>query len=275
MAKKQRRSNVQRSEVIRYTPELAKEILERNELNRYISWPTVHKYANIMKRQGWRSDNGAAIKIDRAGKLKDGQHRLLAVKEAGVPVHILTTFNVAEDCFDTIDCGKPRRTCDIISILNVPNYTTVSGALTLCYREECGNLASAAIPDNDMIEGLLERHAKLVDSVATVVEIRHQVRGLKGLFPQSLAAYLHYRFSQKDPEAATRFFEQLYTGEDLKKTNPVYRLREKFVADMASTTKLPRIYKMVYAIKAWNATRNGGTLGLLRWSSTEQFPAIA
>lgn len=275
MSKKHRRSNIQRSEVIRYTPELAKEILERNELNRYISWPTVRRYANIMKRQGWRSDNGEAIKIDREGNLRDGQHRLLAVIEAGVPVHILTTFNVATDCFDTIDCGKPRRACDIVSLLKVPNYTTVAGALTLCYREERGDLTSSFLPENDLIEELLQRHAKVVDSVATIIEIRGEARGLRGLFPQSVAGYLHYRFSEKAPDAATRFFEQLYTGEDLKKTDPVYRLREKFVADMASTTKLPRITKMAYAIKAWNATRKGAKIGLLRWSSTEQFPAIA
>lgn len=275
MAKKHRQSNVQRLEVVRYTPELAGEILERNEQNRYVSWPLVHKYANTMKRGGWRSDNGEAIKIDCSGKLKDGQHRLLAVKKAEVAVLIPTMFNVADDCFDTIDCGKPRRTPDILSILNVSNYTTVAGALTLCYREESGDLTSSYLPDNDLVADLLRRHPKLVDSVDIIIQIRHQVKGLKGLFPQSMAAFLHYQFSKKDPEAATRFFEKLYTGEDLKKADPVYKLREKFVADMASTTKLPRVTKMVYAIKAWNATRNGGTLGLLRWSSNEQFPVIA
>jgi hypothetical protein len=262
------------SEVVTYTPALATEMLERGGHNRYLSSATVAKYAAIMKRGGWRADNGEAVKLDRQGVVKDGQHRLWAVVESGETVRMYTTFNVAEDCFDTLDTGKPRRGPDICSILGVKNYNLVASALTMCFREEEGDITSSRAPDNDMIEGLLERHPSVRQSVDNIMVARCKTRGQKGLFPYGLAAYLHYKFAQKDRVMADRFFWQMYTGDELKRADPVWNLRDRCLSDMVSTTKMPRIHKAALAVKAWNATRAGTSVKNLRWSDTEEFPAI-
>lgn len=68
------------------TPEIAKAYLEHNTKNRSISDPTVDSYAEDMKNGRWCESTGIAISFDTNGVLADGQHRLLAIVKANVPI---------------------------------------------------------------------------------------------------------------------------------------------------------------------------------------------
>jgi hypothetical protein len=66
------------------TPELAKQWLEANTHNRPLSEELVIAYMVDMLDGRWQY-NGDAIRFDHTGRLIDGQHRLHACIEAGVP----------------------------------------------------------------------------------------------------------------------------------------------------------------------------------------------
>ena len=94
-------------EEILITKDIADAMISRNTQNyRKVNWNLVHKYARAMEQGLWRS-NGEPIIFDEDGLLKDGQHRLLAVLEYGVPVKMLVVRGVSRDV-NTFDEGGGR-----------------------------------------------------------------------------------------------------------------------------------------------------------------------
>lgn len=91
------------------TPEEAKEYLSHNiENNRTINSSKVKIFANDMKNGAWQL-NGEAIRFNEMGKLVDGQHRLSAIIQAGVPVTMVVMRNIGKDC-TLFDRGTIRNT---------------------------------------------------------------------------------------------------------------------------------------------------------------------
>jgi len=73
--------------------------------------------------------NGQTIVISTSGKLLDGQHRLTAVVETGLPIESIVVNNVDEDTFVTMDTGKPRGGSDALDIHGVQNSKHIASAI--------------------------------------------------------------------------------------------------------------------------------------------------
>lgn len=97
------------------TPEAAATYLRHNEHNprKAISRRQVDVYARDMKAGKWFA-NGEAIVFDANGDLKDGQHRLMAIVKAGVPVYMFVVRG-ANPNITTYDYGINRRVCQELS----------------------------------------------------------------------------------------------------------------------------------------------------------------
>ena len=92
------------------TPEIAKEYLSKNHvINRRMRRLRVMAYAYDMRNGAWQF-NGEAIRFDRNGNLVDGQHRLAAIIQAGVPIKMVVMRNVDECAI--YDRGAARSTTD-------------------------------------------------------------------------------------------------------------------------------------------------------------------
>ena len=93
------------------TPEEASNLLETNtNENRKISKGTVQAYSG-----NWDENIGVAISIDENGVLRDGQHRLSAIVEAGVGIHTWVCRNVSKD--GIYDNNRKRSTSDQVMIM--------------------------------------------------------------------------------------------------------------------------------------------------------------
>lgn len=92
------------------TPEISKEWLRKNKVNRQINIRRAKQYAYDMTHGKWQL-NGEAIKIYEDGTLADGQHRLTGVVMSGITVKMCVIFDVPRDT--TIqDRGRNRSTTD-------------------------------------------------------------------------------------------------------------------------------------------------------------------
>lgn len=98
----------------RITPQMALKYLEKNGVNRRLSNSTIAKYAEDMKNGAWEL-NGEAICFSKSGVLKDGQHRLMAIVKADVPVNITVCRGVA-DSTSVYDIGRARSILDSVTI---------------------------------------------------------------------------------------------------------------------------------------------------------------
>ena len=101
---------------IEITPELARKWLEKNTNNRVIKWEWVHTYAETFKRGLWQ-ENPEMISFYQNGNLRNGQHRLLGIIEAGVPVKMWVAFDVPNDSV-ICDNNRPRT---------LQNFCQISG----------------------------------------------------------------------------------------------------------------------------------------------------
>lgn len=102
------------------TPEVAKEMLKHNTINRRIVENRVKFYARSMKLGEWQL-NPEGISFYENGNLRDGQHRLLAVIRSGISVEMYVTYDVPNESF-IVDRGAIRTTANVLKLggVNTP-----------------------------------------------------------------------------------------------------------------------------------------------------------
>src|SRR5437868_14550451 len=85
-------------QVMTITPELAQEWLDRGGTNRKITRRRIDAMTAAIQRGEWRL-TGEAIKLDDEGRVRDGQNRLHAIVQAGIPVRSVVARGISEDAF--------------------------------------------------------------------------------------------------------------------------------------------------------------------------------
>jgi hypothetical protein len=262
---------------IMVTPAIAKHWLdETNKKNRK---PTDGHWLEIaidMEQGRWKY-NGETIKFGSDGVMLDGQHRLLACVEAGVPFDTDVIFGLDPGVLDTIDTDHlPRTAAHVAQMEGVENAT---GSAALAY--------------------LLLVHEKYgihriqnVDCKPTKTEVIARVkadRRIAGIAGRSMAwsrrmvqprvvGFCFYLFSSQNAELAERFFEEFAEGANLAKCSPVFLLRRRMLDNVSAKAKLPLKEIIALFFKAWIAYSRGRALKALVWHSggnhPEPFPQI-
>lgn len=97
------------------TPAKAAAWLEKNTDNRRVRAWYVKSLAGIITRGEWKVTH-QGVAFSKSKRLLDGQHRLMAVVEANLPVKMCVTYDVADDAFMALDQGINRKLADILSI---------------------------------------------------------------------------------------------------------------------------------------------------------------
>ena len=97
------------------TPEMATQYLSRNTKNRSIRRQEVDAYAREIKRGNFVLTH-QGIAFDEEGNLIDGQHRLMAIATAGIPVQMVVSRGVPSSAFTVVDRGASRTMRDVVSL---------------------------------------------------------------------------------------------------------------------------------------------------------------
>lgn len=106
-----KKENGMKNEIIKITPEQAKNWLKFNFINRPIRPSFISTYATSMKQGKWILSH-QGIAFDKAGRLVDGQHRLSAIIMANTPVDMLVTTDASDELFKVVDNGAKRSIAD-------------------------------------------------------------------------------------------------------------------------------------------------------------------
>lgn len=270
---KVRQPGVQRMVV---TPEIAGDWLASVSHNRPVSPLWVGALADRILRGEWEF-NGDAIRFDAAGHLIDGQHRLLAVIQAGMPIVTLVVFGLEAPAMDTIDIGKRRSIGDIMFLHGETDATALASTVNYVWTYKTHgtwlvNQKQRATPAQ--LLAVLDQHPSIRQSILIGHRAGRKVREIS----RNLAAALHYLFSERDRTRADEFFELLASGAGLELDDPIYRLRERLMNPRRKFMQRPMPLAEVAAltIKAWNAYSQGRRLRVLVWrpGQGEAFPSI-
>ena len=250
------------------TPEYASALLARNPANRNLRLSKLAQYESDM-REGRFVYNGETIIVSPEGMLNDGQHRLWACVNSGVPFRTRLVVGVPRATRTTIDTGATKGPSDFLSFDGYQNTGTASAIARyiLTWSDERNlskrsQISSTAIIDLVQKDDLLREIAAWVD--AQKYRFKNMVKG-------SIVGFSYYLFAQVAPKEAHDFMTQFREGSMLSQKSPIYLLREKFRTD----TKLTDMQKVEAMIRAWNHWCHNTETSISRLQLMGTIPDIA
>lgn len=258
--------------LVKMTPKLAEEILERNTLNRPLRSGRVERYAADMKSGNWKL-NGETIKITEDGQLLDGQHRLFAVMDAKITVEMMVVEGLDASVMPTIDTGAARTFGDVLGIGGGKNTTMAASV----YRWLAWSASGDKAPGGP--SGLTITHSELMKVAEQHTDVPARVSEIasskaKRIIAPSILAFVYTLAHRIDPAKAGAFIELLGSGANMDAKHPIFQLRERMLQNAAAKAKLRPIDVCALAIKAWNHFVTGKRTNTLVWKVTEDFPKM-
>lgn len=242
--------------------------LKKNDHNRPRSETLRDRYAAAMSEGEW-IDCGDSIRFNCDGTLIDGQHRLEAIIKSGVTIPMLVIRGLPKDTFKQIDAGKIRTNGDCLGAAGEMNYNQLAAAIRwIGVISDRKSWKSMAVSRKKLFR-VLDSHPKLRDSAAYVNHVK-----ARQICSSGILTACHYVFAKLDQAMADKFLLDLGGGEGLKRTDPVYVLRERLRRSRTERETLPPDCIAAFVIKAWNATRKGEVIKKLVWQSEEAFPKV-
>lgn len=247
--------------------------------NRKISQAKVMEYAGKMLRGVWHTTH-QGIGISYLDKLIDGQHRLLAIREAArtnpnIAIKMAVTTGLHPDAFKYVDRAKRRSLQDVLSSKGLTRVSLLSAIsrMVWCYFDveyEGPTSWKGDGFDEDLMEEVLAKHP----TIFTALDHAHGMRKVGN--PAALgAAYSVIAEIRPDAEV-DHFFWLLATGDNIGAQHPAYELRERLFTHDGGRALKARLEQMAFTIMAWNQFAKGGTIkrGTLRLSSNVAFPRV-
>lgn len=92
----------------RVTPERARELLRGNHDNRPVIKSHVAFFVHALKTNAW-TVTPDAVAVAPDGRLLNGQHRLMAIAEAGIAAEMLVATGMPPESFQNTDIGSKRH----------------------------------------------------------------------------------------------------------------------------------------------------------------------
>ena len=236
-----------KAEILRITPELAKQLLSKNTKNRSVKEHTVNFYKDQMTSGKWK-ENGESIIIDVNGVIKDGQHRLLAVSKTGFSYIAPVITEVSYDVMDTIDTGTNRSCADIFKLegLSYPTYLAAlcKSILKNAYNHHSSH--SSKISNSDAL--LLAKENK--DELYRVIEISKYIYDLQvvKVLPIGRISFLLYSYNCS--KEMNRFLRMI-TGTDRVANTATDFVYKKLLLSKTGAQRLSMADKNMYIQKAY------------------------
>jgi hypothetical protein len=252
----------------RVTPTMAQLFLPRNTKNRREKPVHVRALAAEITDGNWDAYNGESITFTEEGILADGQHRLKAIIESGIPTIMAITFGASVEAYKTLDLGAKRLAADALWVGGMTDGRNHDVAQAL-YQIKRLTTDTLHLPNTRLTpldaEELLEEHADVLDFVET-----GRMAQKEGLGPKSIHIALSYLFSLVDTDMAEQFYSDFIAGTyaypaDANKgqelsLEPSGQLRRKLIhgkGAKSNCSKAHRRYVIMATIGAWNKKRAG------------------
>lgn len=248
-----------RVEVCNITPALAKELLDLNTANRNPKVGHINTLVAEIKSGRW-NPNGSTIVIGSDGVIKDGQHRLLAVVKAGIPIVSAVAYGLSNEVWKTIDTGKTRTASDIFKLNGVANSISVSAIVSQVLRIRVGwtvrsnNTTANAkgITNAEVYEEYMTNQDgyQIVFKLSAII-YKQQNYGLA--FPQSIVGAVLY-LAECNEDTAMLFADSISGKNGNTYASELYK---KAVNEKSKGRSLSHGMLLIGIIKAWNNFVNG------------------
>ncbi len=157
------------TKIMLVSPEQAQSWLDNQVTNRPIRWPWVRQIARTMMAGLWPTETNETIGIDYDGRLRDGQHRLLAVIMTKTPIRLAVTFGIKTH----VGCAANRSAVDIARINYHIDFDSIKSGIvrSLYLRIEHSKFTMNA---NEIIE-IYQGYQDGIDFAASILGCKPRV----------------------------------------------------------------------------------------------------
>lgn len=237
------------------TPELAKSWLTQNTSNRKIKDGLVNSMAYQISKGAWKLNGETIVFSD--GFLLDGQHRLMAVVKANIPIKSLVVFGVPKDCMPSIDTGASRNGADVLSINKFKNTTALASAVRMINHYKLktlsmtNRLGTRERMSNEDILNYALNNPGVVESLKYIKPMRE---GLT--IPISATVSAHYLFSEINSVCANNYMSMLYGGYGMDAGHTILTIRKRFINDIKNGP-VNSVTTLALVIVGWNLLCSG------------------
>ena len=253
------------------TPEVAEKWLRKNNRNRPMSNVEVSQHVRDMQAGNWLQ-TGQSVGFDWNGNLTNGQHRLQAIVQSGVPQVLLVVRGLDPRAQDVTDIGKKRSIADALHLEGLakvrPGQLGAIARAVLLVENAPSNDPKFRPTQAEVLEKVRAEQTQFED--AAYIMGRSYTAGLRGGMIYGVA---YYYLAQKNADAAYEFFDKLTTGADLSAGNPIFTLRRRLMTDpprSSGAAQLRQNLGLFY--KAWNLWRGSKTAQYIRIGRSEKIP---
>lgn len=268
-----------KAEIVKVTPETAREWLKKNLDNRPITQSHVKLLASQMASGEWKQ-TGETIQFSQSDRLIDGQHRLEAIVQSGTTHHLLVVWGVPDESQPAIDTGKTRSAGDVLSMNNIANHTITAAMIKnfLRYKSDITSYGGdkRLYHTNQKVLSTYQQDSDRYKESALYSQKLYKTSG--GLLPASVIGGFMLLFMERSTGGkfapVQRFFDSLLLGKgrDLESTS--YVLYKKLLHAKANRQRISQreLYGMM--VKTWNSEIEGRYIQHLNMKATEEMPKI-
>ena len=214
------------------TPQVAKALLDKNTNNRTITKSHLAMLKSEILDGNWQY-NGQPIIIGQTGRLLDGQHRLTAVIETGIPIETAVVRGVDEEAFVTMDTGKVRGGSDVLSIAGSKHGTHIASAIRKIEErfggtKKCQGRYAHKITNSDYLSQYEEKGKELTE----LFDLTHSwvLNGSRLLSESDAMAFIV--LLKKESDLIFNFLEEVITGRAISKSSNSAQTCRKKIIDM-------------------------------------------
>jgi len=254
------------------SPVEATEMLKKNKGNRDVKEKHVLFLAKEMDSGNWLFD-GQPIRLDKVGRVLDGQHRLNAVIRHGKPVKFLVINGIEQKAFKVMDTGMVRNAADVLSIKGYTSAAQVATTIRLIMTHEAGIISNKANikPSNTDILEYLVKNPSIEDLVAKSWTLYKKFQKMLSV---AQIASIKYITDSIDIVDSDHFWNGVCIGVNLDEGDPRKTLRDALINDKLSNRSVRYSHKKKMIFRAWNACRRGKSMKKFSFRKDEGIPEL-
>lgn len=257
------------SEIVEVAPETAEAWLAKNLRNR----PVKKGHVDFLARQmpaAWEF-NGDPIRFDTNGNLIDGQHRLMAVIKAGVPISFVVLRGLPPESIHTIDANRaPRTAGDSLGLLGIHNAVVTAAIARLSILYLKGQMHNIRVSNGEVVS-LVHVHPRIASVASEVI-------GTKLIAPGVLGCVMFLATADgRNDITALNFIQRVSDGVMLDTGDPRLALRQAVENANRNSKRgaaLSRQWMFAAVTMAWNAYLENRSLKIIKANMMDEFVPI-
>lgn len=247
------------------SPSEAELLLGLNTNNRPLKRKHIANLVRDLHAGNWKV-NGDAIRVSKSGVLLDGQHRLLACAEAGVPLETAIFLGADDEAGETIDQGAKRTAGDVLAMHDVPYAKSVASTTRALVGFADGRIGQAITISE--LRTVLGHHPGIIAAV-------DDFNGCNVVPSEGASVAAIYYAAQADghKEKASAWRETWLKGYPSYAGDPAHMLRERFFRERGATVaKASVTYRRRLLLSAWRLFLTGRTVKHIKPAADFQLP---